>query len=401
MNKIPHCRALSPLIILVLFLTSGTAMAGELNKRIKTLAGILAADAVKSGLGDAAISISQFQADPWLTEKKHDRVCTEILTNRLIDARVFRVIDRSRLEAVLKERKLISDGVVNDPGTVRDGRIPDDILRITGKITRAGDFYTLNVELTEERTGRVLSSAKAEIAEETFEDEAGLYLAWPENAFSVRLTGLYFPIDTTEVPPSDLSERVIPENPSGSLLGYGIGGSFSFRRKWLINISLFPYLSITPDAAEFSAGQKYPAATLWRGEGTQFTLDKRIRISRSISGLAGFGGAAFRLHNRGRADMSVDVGYGNAYHISIVKKSFIRILPILQLGVEWKPKGDFSLSLFGQYSLLKPGTVTEHADVTTNDGTFAETRVRKFSLPRFYTSTALTYYFSLDSADER
>lgn len=95
------------------------------------------------------------------------KLVAERLTTRLARTGEFNVIERSRLEAAMKELNLASSGVI-DPGTAaRAGRILGAEAVVTGTLTRLNGKFEINARLIDTETGGILAAA----AEQLDEDE--------------------------------------------------------------------------------------------------------------------------------------------------------------------------------------------------------------------------------------
>lgn len=100
------------------------------------------------------------------------KLVAERLTTCLARTGRFTVIERSRLEAALKEMNMAAAGIT-DPGTVaRAGRVLGAEAIITGTLTRLNGRYEINARVIAAETGSILAAVTEQLEEEDLRVDA-------------------------------------------------------------------------------------------------------------------------------------------------------------------------------------------------------------------------------------
>ncbi len=84
----------------------------------------------------------------------------EILRTTLIETGNYTIVERSMLNQILKEQKLISSGIVDSKEAVNIGKILGAKLIAVGSIVKLGETYTLNIRFVNGETGEVVQGKK-------------------------------------------------------------------------------------------------------------------------------------------------------------------------------------------------------------------------------------------------
>ena len=104
--------------------------------------------------------------------KPEGRLVAERLTTRLVQAGEFEVIERNRLEAVLRELNLSSSGAVDEKTALRAGRILGAAAAVTGTLARIKDKFEINARVIDIENGRILTGAMAMVDEDSLSVKA-------------------------------------------------------------------------------------------------------------------------------------------------------------------------------------------------------------------------------------
>lgn len=95
------------------------------------------------------------------------KLVAERLTTKLVQTEAFEVIERSRLESVLTELKLSASGVTDEETAMHAGKILGAGAIMTGTVARIKNRFEINARIINVETGEVLSSAMAEIDDDS------------------------------------------------------------------------------------------------------------------------------------------------------------------------------------------------------------------------------------------
>jgi hypothetical protein len=101
----------------------------------------------------------------------------------------------------------------------------------------------------------------------------------------------------------------------------------------------------------------------------------------------------FNLNNRNNTgSASKDFDYSDSnLQIKMDEMKGSEITPTVRVGLEWRPKERFGISLFGNYD-LSPQTIKETATVVWL-GHQTTVTMRKITFPRFYPDASMSLYF--------
>lgn len=94
------------------------------------------------------------------------RLVAERLTTKLVQTGKFRMIERSRLEAALKELNLQASGIIDENTAIEAGRMLGAEAVITGTIARLNGRFEVNARMISVATGGIISGQIASLREE-------------------------------------------------------------------------------------------------------------------------------------------------------------------------------------------------------------------------------------------
>ncbi|MDO8803266.1 MAG: CsgG/HfaB family protein [Elusimicrobiota bacterium] len=376
------------------------ARAGELDVRMVKVVKTFTRSAAETGLSTATLAVMPFKTDKKLAEKRVDYACGEILTNKFVVTHTFKVVERAQLDTVLKEQALGAGGVTESATAAKLGKLLGARLVIIGSVSRLGDSYHLSTEMVDAESGEILASDVTEVETATFDEDAGRYLVLVPNtqAIGMYLAGFSAPVRMSVPAPFTApgGKVVTPLKSSMNLLGIGGGVRYSPWTSWTMDLMILAHLEISPDAAAFSVNSTEPRAlTAWRADGpsARFTVNKTFALSRKFSLFTGAGATMFSLNNKNTTDSgSNDFDYDDGtLKIKMDQMKGSEITPTVRVGLEWRPKERFGISLFGNYD-LSPKTIKETATVLWT-GHQETVTMRKITFPRFYPDASMSLYF--------
>lgn len=85
------------------------------------------------------------------------QLVAERLTTKLVQTGKFQMIERSRLEAALKELKLQSSGVIDENAAIRAGRILGAEAVVTGTLARLNGRFEINARMIDVATAGIIA----------------------------------------------------------------------------------------------------------------------------------------------------------------------------------------------------------------------------------------------------
>lgn len=378
---------------------SGTAAAGELDRRMAKVVKTFTRAASEAGVSTATLAVMPFQTDKKLDEKRVNYACAEILTNRLIETKTFKVTERARLDEVMKEQRLGLSGAVESATAVKVGRLTGARLVILGSVSRLGANYHLSTEMVDSETGEILASDVTEVAVEVFDKDASRYITdVPEyDAIGLYLAGGIGLVKTKKLPAvtnSGLSMPLTPTNKDITYYGYmGVGVRYLFSPKWMADAAYFPSVVFGGGNGTIATGLDPAGAPMTElanpdsYETTMFRLlvDRSVFVSRAFRAHAALGITQFPQFQT--EEYAVNNG-GGSTPVTIRTSNSKTALTTFRLRMEWKPKPRFGWSISALYYLSK---MTTRTIVTFPDRGTAV--IQKYETQPFAAETNLSLYF--------
>ncbi|MCK5519591.1 MAG: PEGA domain-containing protein [Candidatus Marinimicrobia bacterium] len=109
---------------------------------------------------------------------------TDRIRTNLVNLRMFEVVDRGNMEAILKEQEFQISGCTSSECVVEVGQLLGVQKMLAGSVGKIGTFYTLELNITDMQSGRIERSSSYEV-----EGNVGHLLKGSENALK-KLLGL-------------------------------------------------------------------------------------------------------------------------------------------------------------------------------------------------------------------
>jgi len=377
------------------------ARAGELDARMAKIVKTFTHAAAEAGISTATLAVMPFQTDKKLAEKRVNYACAEILTNRLIEAKTFKVTERARLEEVMQEQRLGLSGAVESATAAKVGKLTGARLVILGSVSRLGANYHLSTEMVDSETGEIMASDVTEVAVEVFDKDASKYITEiPEyDALGLYLAGGIGQLKSKDLPavangtlPSP--GLLTPVNNHINYYGYiGLGLRYLFSPKWMGDAAYFPSVVFGGGDGVLATGLSNlgPPTTELNSRGSYETtmfrlmIDRTLPVSRTFKAHAAVGITQFPRFDS--EEYTVNNGVGSTA-VKVQTKNSRTVLTTFRLGLEWKPKPRFGWSFSGMYY---PGKMTARTTVTFPDYTTAV--VRQYETQAFAAETYLSFYF--------
>ena len=379
------------------FAMSGkTASAGELDARMAKIVKTFSHAAAEAGVSTATLAVLPFQTDKKLAEKRVDYACAEILTNRFIEAKTFKVTERARLEEVMKEQRLGLSGALESETAARVGKILGARLVILGSVSRLANAYHLSTEMVDSGTGEILASDVTEVAVEVFDKDASQYVVLVPDiqAIGIYLSLGHAAVTSKKVPASTgAGYTFTPGNGTAQFTVVSVGARYFFSPKWMADASFGV-------ASKFDSGSK-PFFTISDGvnsdkqDGSILDGNSVIRLSFNRSSVLTekfrlYTGAGFMWLTVGsKTDPSpVSIGTGETAHAKTLEGASFT-LPFARLGFEWRPQTRLGISAFGTYNLVKK----DYKGYSNADNIGDNVLTQQFTLPQFIVDITMALYF--------
>ncbi len=158
-------QKLVPLIFFLFFSSMIACGQGTTNREIKKIADKFTEKLKKKNQSIQHIMVTDF-TDGKLAPTEFGRFLAEEFTYYLtvLDDEKISILDRSRLEALLKEQGLNRDELIDPLSAVKLGRIKGMQYLLYGTIIEMGETYTVYVKLIEMETQKIIASSRGNIS---------------------------------------------------------------------------------------------------------------------------------------------------------------------------------------------------------------------------------------------
>jgi TolB-like protein len=144
---------------------AGTGLLPPLDRVVKELC------SAKERVPGRKIAVYEF-TDISGKARPEGRLAAERLTTKLARTGEFRVIERSRLEAGLKELQLAASGVMDEETALRAGKLLGAEATVTGTLVRINRKFELNVRMVDVETGSIIAGSMVLLDEADLEVKA-------------------------------------------------------------------------------------------------------------------------------------------------------------------------------------------------------------------------------------
>ena len=150
------------LIFLSLIITTSLYAASEIDKKVDSLVDktIAAYNELDSKEYRNSLAITELDDN---TGKDLGVGLTELLTTKLSQSKLFRLVERKNLKKLLKEQALSLSGILEPQSAIEVGKLSGADILLVGSITKLGTNYLINLRLIETKTGTIMLADKIEI----------------------------------------------------------------------------------------------------------------------------------------------------------------------------------------------------------------------------------------------
>ncbi|MDO8804415.1 MAG: CsgG/HfaB family protein [Elusimicrobiota bacterium] len=381
--------------------------AKELDSKLEKTAQKFALAAVAQRLEGSTLAVFPFQADDKLSKKKVNVAVSEILTNSLLRQSAFKLIERARLEEVMKEQKLGLSGAVDSKTAADVGKLMGAKLLVLGNVIQVGNSYQITSKLVNSETSEILTSEISEVPVKTFDEDAERYLVLvPDTqAIGVYVAKGFIPVSAT-TPKAVTNPQGTTITPSGGAFRFnfaGIGAKYFVTSKWVVD-AFYGLQEEFQDTTGFTVVNGASIRTFNDGLDTIYNNNSMYRISLNrvmpVSGKfrvnAGVGYMSLTLDSD-TIPGGCSIAYSGGGVTAIYNKnSWYYTSPFLSFGLEYRPMTRLGISVLGSYNLIKKdlkdyATVREYSGPT--DLSRTDVLVQQFTIPQLLFNAALSLYF--------
>lgn len=383
-----------------------TARAAQLGARFETVSRQFAADAAAKlpDLNPAAVAVFPFAADDALARRKVNVAVEELLTEKLLREPRFRLLERGRLDDVLREQKLGLSGAIDSGTAAQVGKLAGVRLAVLGTVTRLGRSYQISAKLVDTETSDVVSASIVEVPADVFDEEASRYLVLVPDTQTISL---YLAVGAAQMPVKRLgsqtagSATAVPANVDAELgmdsgVYAGVGVKYFPFQNWDADLAIMPQHKIGDGKKSVVANLTNPGVLAAKAAGPIFRLlvNRRFPVSRYFKIYAGAGFMRYELdpseteqtYNQAQGlttggSVSLVPGFGEGRYTT----------PLADLGLEWRPQARFGLSALATFPLNSANYKWE-ADLTDGSVTKRVT-VWELSYPKYMLELNLAWYF--------
>ncbi len=116
--------------------------------------------------GDTTLAVAPFSSETGVTETEA-AVLRNLVESELVKTGTFQVVERSKLDFILNEKRLAYSGIFEDKAAVELAKLSGARLAVFGSVNRNEHGYSVTVRLVDAATGEILRSG-TEFAEEDY-----------------------------------------------------------------------------------------------------------------------------------------------------------------------------------------------------------------------------------------
>jgi hypothetical protein len=146
-----------------------------------------------------------------IRNSKINEIIENKITTKLVQSGQYIVVERKKLDTILKEHKLIESGLVDEKSISKIGKLLSADIILTGSFTKIRDRWHINLRVLDVKTGVILSAIDEQIKigkfrpnqvkdtkniTEDFEDE-NLNIGWLRNLINKQGSQSYGSIDSS------------------------------------------------------------------------------------------------------------------------------------------------------------------------------------------------------------
>jgi len=407
-------RLVTTVVILESALLVGPAQAGELGLRMEKAVKRLMQSSETRGFSGATAAVMPFQTDEKLAKKRVDFAVSELLTQMLFKTGKLMLIERNRLDAVLREQKLGLTGAIDSETAARVGKIAGARLLVLGSVSQLGSTYQINVRLVDSETAEIVSPEIFEVPVKIFDEEAARYLTLVPERQAIGLQ--FLPLGRLPFTGSASDKRTFTATYGTVNAEPSVNGSMNYWNTYTLGVKYFPLSWLVLEGAYCLPinWKSTKAMTNIKPTSSNIYADTRERnIDLSIDTIM-YGVSytqKFFKHFRAYAgmqhwlvnvntdfqDIIVNLGQGNniVFTASPDKNLNFGIL-MARLGIEWRPQARIGVAFFGNANLTPSEKVYKVRvyEVLGQNYPWTETMdVFTLKLRSFTLDIALAFYF--------
>lgn len=367
--------------------------AGELNSKMEGSVKRLVKETDAKELSGLGLAVFPFQTDDALAKKRVDFAVSELFMEEFHKTGKFKLIERSQLDAVLKEQKLGLSGAVDTETAARIGKVLGARLLLIGSVSKMGKAYQISARLVDAETAEIIAPDIIEVPVNVFDEEAARYIVLvPEKeALALYIAGRYAKIsESVSGPQTRFGATVTPLSAKDmSSLAPGLGVRYWPGPRWMIDFTFWPNSYWAQSDFSTSDGVCTTKVVVTQ---MRLLLHRRYQMRQNIRFLLGAGANGSEIETEWPAENkmlpgSVSVGRTQSDNHKTI------ITGIIRAGAEWRPSQRIGLGLFGDFAVgdREYEQIAEFKQQPSGDTEKAV--LRKYSIPAFTIEAALSVNF--------
>jgi len=124
-------------------------------------------DSIKIYIPKKTIAVMDFSL-LGMTNSSIKQMAMEDMTTKLVQSGQYIVVERAKLDTILKEQKLATSGLLEESAASKIGKLVSADIILTGSFAKRGDKWNVNLRLIDVATGIIISAINEQISIEQF-----------------------------------------------------------------------------------------------------------------------------------------------------------------------------------------------------------------------------------------
>ncbi len=115
------------------------------------------------------VAVFNFETSRDLRGKRIGELTAEMMIHHLTQSKIFTVVERARIDKILKEQELGLMGYVDEETASKISKMLGARLLLLGSVTRLGERYQINTRLVDSESAEIVATGFLECRKETFD----------------------------------------------------------------------------------------------------------------------------------------------------------------------------------------------------------------------------------------
>jgi len=139
-----------------------TSVVGQIQLLARQMEGMIAAAGTKK-----TVAITEFEpGSPEARDKQLGRAAAELFVSTFVELRRVTVVEREKIESVLKEQSLQVSDLVNEKTAVQVGMLSGAQIIVVGNVSPVADMYLISARAIEVESGKVVAADSVKVKRE-------------------------------------------------------------------------------------------------------------------------------------------------------------------------------------------------------------------------------------------